>query len=377
MMLETQQALYNTGVFDFVRVEPQSPESLVPYQNVIVRVQEARPLTMRYGIGYQEREKVRGIIELSDLNILGLGQSANIRFRGSVLEQAGVLSFKQPQIRFLPVDSYLTFSGSSQKQISFDETRFDLSYQYSRPLNDHAWNMLRYTLANVRVSNEPPDLAREERPRNLSTFSAFYVNDTRDNYTDPNARYLDPQKGFFTSTDVGFTVNHGDGGYYLSLYSQNSFYRRLLGHLLMASSFRLGLLGPIGGDRSIPPGRRIPISERFFAGGGASLRGFGTDLAGPLGSNNEPVGGNALLIGNLELRVPLVSRTEIAVFYDGGNVFHPIGFQQFREQYTNSVGIGLRYITPVGPVRIDLGHNLNGIPGIKATQIFITLGQAF
>jgi outer membrane protein assembly factor BamA len=220
-MLETQQALYSTGVFDLVRVEPQNVGSNAPSQNVIIRLQEARPRTLRYGLGYQEREKVRGILELSDLNIFGFGQSLDLRLRGSTIEQAGLLSFKQPQFRFLPVDSYLTFSGRNKKQISFTERRLDLSYQYSRPVNNHTWGMLRYSFTNVDVSNVTPDLAREETPRNLSTVSSFYVNDTRDNYSDTNARYLDPQKGFFTSTNLGFTVNHGGSGYYMSLYSQN------------------------------------------------------------------------------------------------------------------------------------------------------------
>ena len=64
----------------------------------------------------------------------------------------------------------------------------------------------------------------------------------------------------------------------------------------------------------------------------------------------------------------------IVTFYDGGNVFSTIGF---HGQYTNSVGLGLRYSTPLGPVRVDLGHNLNSPPGIKATQVFVTIGQAF
>jgi outer membrane translocation and assembly module TamA len=66
-----------------------------------------------------------------------------------------------------------------------------------------------------------------------------------------------------------------------------------------------------------------------------------------------------------------------ATFYDGGNVFDHVGFKNFASQYSNSVGVGLRYATPVGPIRIDVGRNLNPLPGIKATQIFITLGQAF
>ena len=86
-----------------------------------------------------------------------------------------------------------------------------------------------------------------------------------------------------------------------------------------------------------------------------------------------------MVILNSEFRIPLPIKKglSLATFYDGGNVFHPIGFQRFGAQYTNSVGLGFRYATPVGPIRIDIGRNLNRIEGIKSTQIFITLGQAF
>jgi outer membrane protein insertion porin family len=67
----------------------------------------------------------------------------------------------------------------------------------------------------------------------------------------------------------------------------------------------------------------------------------------------------------------------LVTFYDGGNVFDRVGFKNFGANYTNSVGLGLRYATPVGPIRVDVGHNLSPIPGISATQYFITLGQAF
>lgn len=371
-MLETQQALYNTGVFDLVRVNPQNPESSAAYQNVVVRLQEARPVTVRYGFGYQEREKVRGILEVSHLNIFGLGQRVDVRLRGSAIEQAGVLSFQQPQVRFLPVDSYFTFSGSKKQEISFDSRRLDLSYQYSHPVNDHTWGLLRYSFTNVVVSEVPPDLAREETPRNLSTISGFYVNDTRDNY-------LDPEKGFFTSTYVSLTTKLPSHffatGHYVSLYTQDSYYRQLAGPLLMASSLRFGILYGFAGDRS------IPISERFFAGGGSSLRGFDVDRAGPLGLNNEPIGGNALLIGNLELRVPLVSSLQFAGFYDGGNVFanvHQIGLSRI----SHTVGAGLRVKTPFGPIRIDYGINLNlslqlQSLGYKQGHFFVTIGPPF
>jgi len=141
-------------------------------------------------------------------------------------------------------------------------------------------------------------------------------------------------------------------------------------------------------------GSHVPISQMFFSGGGSTLRGFPLNGAGPQTTvpvcsdpaNRSscafirvPTGGRQLLILNSELRIPLPLKKGLAfaTFYDGGNVFNHIGFKNFTDQYGNSVGVGLRYATPVGPIRVDLGRNLNPLPGIKATQIFITLGQAF
>jgi len=226
-----------------------------------------------------------------------------------------------------------------------------------------------------------PDLAREETPRNLSTVSAYYVNDTRDNYIDSNARFFDPQKGFFTSTNLGITLNHGGGGYYVSLYTQNSYYRKLRGGILSASSFRFGLLHPIGGDPSVPASLRVPISERFFAGGGSTLRGFAMDRAGPLGLGNEPIGGNALLIGNQELSLPVMGRFEIAGFYDVGNVFADLGGLRWAD-VSHTVGLGLRIKTPFGPIRLSYGVNLNlsarlRALGYKTGHFFLTIGPPF
>jgi outer membrane protein insertion porin family len=149
----------------------------------------------------------------------------------------------------------------------------------------------------------------------------------------------------------------------------------------------LGLAAPYANSR-------VPVSELFFSGGGSTLRGFPLDGAGaqrsiPVCSNpnvastctqiSVPDGGRQLLIINSELRIPFPIRKGLglATFYDGGNVFEAIGFHDFWSNYSNTLGIGLRYKTPLGPVRLDLGYNLNAPPGIKSTQYFVTLGQAF
>jgi outer membrane protein assembly factor BamA len=167
---------------------------------------------------------------------------------------------------------------------------------------------------------------------------------------------------------------------------QASYYKPF-GKTVWANRITLGLAEGFGGSA-------VPTSERFFSGGETTLRGFPINGAGPQRtvpacSNpavpstcvnlQVPVGGDQLFIFNSELRFPLRIKEGLgaAVFYDGGNVYGPISFSTFIRDYTNTVGVGLRYATPVGPIRFDIGRNLNPVKGVKATQFYITLGQAF
>jgi outer membrane protein insertion porin family len=369
-LLQTQRGLYDLGVFDQVRVAAQIADSGAPYQDVVVRLQESRRYTIRYGFGYQEREKFRGTLELTDSNFLGFARRANIRFRASSIEQQALFNLQQPHFRALPVESYLTFSALQRRDVSFDSRRFSASFQFSHPFGNHNWGMLRYNFKNVRVFNAQvpiSDLGREDEPVNLSTFSAAFINDTRDDY-------LDPSKGFFSSTDLGITTKLLGDNNYISFFSQNSYFRKLSSSFFLAASMRLGLANPYGGDRD------LPISERFFAGGGSSLRGFETDYAGPLQAN-KPVGGNALIVGSLEMRVPVVSFVRLAGFYDTGNVFREIGDIHFSD-FSHTLGIGLRIKTPFGPLRADYGYNLHFSSalqqnGLKRGHLFITVGPPF
>ncbi len=371
-LLQTQQALYSLGVFDQVRVAPQNPESVAPYQDVVIRLEESRRYTLRYGFGYQEREKVRGTLEFSDLNFFGMGQRADFRLRGSSIEQQALFNLRQPQFRPLQVDSFFTFSILQRRDVSFDSRRFNLSYQFSRPFNAHAWGMFRYNFKNVRLSNlqvKSTELDRDDSPRNLSTFSVAWISDTRDDY-------LDPTKGFFSSTDLGVTTKLLGNNDYFSFFSQNSYYHRLPKSLLMAGSIRIGSAHPFGGDLY------LPISERFFSGGASSLRGFETDFAGPLDPETyKPIGGNALVTGSLEIRVPLFRFLHLAGFYDTGNVFSNISGVHFTD-FSHTGGLGLRIKTPFGPLRADYGYNLN-LPddlrkrGFDRGNLFITIGPPF
>jgi outer membrane protein assembly factor BamA len=168
---------------------------------------------------------------------------------------------------------------------------------------------------------------------------------------------------------------------------QNAYYKPLPYSLVWANNVRFGAAKPLAGSR-------VPTSERFFSGGGTTLRGFPINEAGPqrqvpfCSNPNDastctdvtvPIGGKMLFVLNEELRypIPVMDNLGGVVFYDGGNVFSAVNVNQFINNYTNTVGVGIRYSTPIGPVRFDIGRNLNPVPGIRATQFFVTLGQAF
>jgi translocation and assembly module TamA len=193
---------------------------------------------------------------------------------------------------------------------------------------------------------------------------------------------LDTVEVDFNTTKLGSSVD------FAKLTAQAAYYKEKFRHIIWAESVRIGLAQSFAGSF-------VPLSEEFFSGGGNTLRGFSLDGAGPQravevcpnGTSgcgtliSVPSGGNELLIINSEARVPLPFKKGLSLvpFYDGGNVFSDVGFRGFtgKYPYSNNVGLGLRYSTPVGPIRVDLGRNLNPIAGTTATQYFISIGQAF
>src|SRR5262249_42847761 len=135
-----------------------------------------------------------------------------------------------------------------------------------------------------------------------------------------------------------------------------------------AQGYRLGLATGFGGQS-------LPSTERFQAGGANTLRGFATNSVGPRDFLGEPTGGQALIILNQELRLRTRSGLGGAVFYDGGNVYATV--QDINLDLRHVLGAGLRYTSPVGLPRLDLGFPLNRQPGDSAYKVFFSVGQAF
>jgi len=259
---------------------------------------------------------------------------------------------------------------------------------------DHALNAaktdrleLRYRYRQTNLSSllilnfvPPDDLSVRD-----STVSGEFIRDTRDNP-------MNATRGVFETVDLSLTPKLiGSSDNFVRLFGQAAVYRKVKPWLVWANRIELGIESPFASSH-------LPFSDRFFSGGDNTLRGFPIDGAGPetiallctaVNQNCTakvpvPTGGPQLLILNSEgrfplphLPVPYLQNLGGEVFYDGGNVFSSIGFNHFGSQYSNTVGGGLIYNSPVGPIRFDIGHNLHPPPGFSANQFYVTLGHAF
>jgi len=388
-LLTSQQKLYSLGLFNRVDIVPLNVNPVADSKPVVIRVEDGSPIILGYGVGYQDREGLRGTVEISHNNLWGLARSISFRTRASLLEQRGQITYKEPRLFNSDLDSFLTLYAEKTSKVSFDTVRTNASFQVLKRTRSANSLLFRYSFETVDLSDirVNPQATGQEGTLKLSSVSTAWFNDTRD---DP----FDPTKGFFNTAN--FTVTSkliGSEANFVSFFGQTQSHRKVMGNMVLATSLRLGLTKPYG---STPT---VPISERFFAGGSTSLRGFNLDCAGPLDvqpktpesesqprrlncggpSDTEyyaPLGGNALMVANLELRVPMTTNLSFVPFYDAGNVFPTISTIKFSS-FSNTLGVGVRYKTPFGPLRVDLGFNLDRPPGMSSHQVFFTIGNPF
>jgi outer membrane protein insertion porin family len=418
-MLEAESRLYDLNIFDWASVGPRKPITDQSDEDALVKVHEAKRNEITYGFGFEVSHRggnipggtvavpgggptiglgankiapsqatyasPRGLIEFNRRNMRGLGETLSASLLASRLDQRALTSYSQPHFVGSQWSSLSSFSVErTSENPLFTAGLGDASFQVERLISRKlgARLQIRYDFNRTTLSHLlVPDLVLDrDRHVRLSTFSGTLIRDTRD-------KPLDAHRGVYSTIDLSITpVALGSSANFAKLFGQYAYYKPIHS-LVFANSVRLGLAKAFAQSF-------VPTSQLYFSGGGTSLRSFPIDEAGPQrvvpfcnvlqgqsGCVNVtvPVGGRQLFIMNSELRFPLRIMKALGgvVFYDGGNVYSAINLHNFVDNYTNTVGIGLRYSTPIGPIRIDLGHNLNPVRGINPTQYYITVGQAF
>jgi outer membrane protein assembly complex protein YaeT len=400
-IVDTQRRLYNLGVFNRVQLAPQNPNGADPFKVVVVDTEEGRRYTIGYGFGFEVQTLAggstnpngttigaspRGIFEIARSNMFGRAQTLSFRARASTLQYRAALTYTADNLLAKKsLSLQLTgFADKTQDVNTFTSTRVEGAVQLVEKLSPSSSLLYRYFYRRVEVAQIANTIQVEEiplisQPTLVSGFDVTYARDRRDNPSDAKHGNFNTVDASIASTALGSSADFFRGSF------QNSTFTSFGREFVFARSLRFGVEQPFGNTSSGIPtscnttssttsGEIVPLPERFFAGGGTSLRGFGLNQAGPRDPcTGFPIGGLALLAFNQELHFPTRfsiagSRLGGAIFYDAGNVFRDINHITLAwkppsttdlEYFSHTVGIGLRYPTPVGPVTLDFGYQIN------------------
>ena len=384
----TQRQLYQMELFQFVNIETVNPERESSQVPVRVTVAEGKHQRVNFGVGYGTEEHGRVDGEYHHVNFLGGARSAGIHARYSSLDRGIRLDFNQPYV-FSPHFSagvegqdWLTFTPAYNSTVlgakaslvhrSTPRTSWTVSLateESSSTISDEALSdpTLRDDLIALGLD---PTTGRQEGVSNGILLD--FQHSTADNL-------LNARRGYQLAIHAESAGRFLPGSYnYYSLAWDARHYLPLSESLIFANRVQVGNIDQAGEDPS-----NVPFSKKFFLGGAANIRGWGRYEISPL-SSGFPIGGNSMFAFTTELRAVLRGNLGGVVFLDAGNVWTS-GWTVRLDDLRYAAGTGLRYVTPVGPVRFDIGWQLNPIPDLlidgapqsRAWRMHFSIGQAF
>ena len=364
-LVTAQKNLYDLRIFNQVTV--QANETQIPNQyDVAVDVAEIQHYELTYGLRYDTEKGIGGELQLADLNLFGSGNGISAYGRVNRSNQLYRTVYHTPTLAGLKWKTLITGSYETGDLTLREGNNFSLAegqralfqFQRQRKIRDPFLLITSYEFEYLR--NRPRDafFAPLDVFR-ISRLIGTVLQDTRD---DP----VNAKRGTLLSVDLQYSPSLLGDVNYVKNYTQ--WYRfQKVGRMTWASAVRLGMASHL--DPRL-------ITERFLAGGSYTIRGFAKDQVGPMDVFGNPIGGEALFIINQELRVPLYKWFGAAAFYDAGNVYNK--FTDFNPiDLRHSFGFGLRFDSPFGVARFDVGINPSRRRGESLTVFHFGLGQAF
>ncbi len=358
----SRRRLTETGLFSSVRVEAGEALEGDGELPMVVRLEEAKHRSIGLGVGYSSTEGAGVSAFWEHRNVFSGGERLRFALKTSELEQSLRATYREPD--FLRQDQQLLLDTGYARENTdaFDSRKITASVGVERRLTDDVSVVGGLALEQSEIT-EDGELGDH----------FFLVGTPLQVRRDTSDDLLDPTRGSrFEISAVPYLHALGsEEEFYIARATHSAYLPigRERRHILAA---RLSVGSISGADR-----RLVPADKRFYAGGGGSIRGYGYQLVGPLDEENDPIGGRSLFEAGAELRVRLTDSVGLVPFVEGGNVFEET-VPDFSRALLWGAGIGVRYFTAVGPIRLDIGVPLHRRQGVDdALQFYISLGQAF
>lgn len=322
---------------------------------LFIRLQERPLTTIRYGIGFNTDEGVRGSVTLTHNYLF------QKELTGTLLSR---VSTKRQQF-------YLNVSGRShmmasafallEKKKDYEVSRTGFSFSYSGTLGRYtnyisSLEFRRNKWWDVEIPED--EIERELHPVDVISFNTQFLLDRRDDI-------LYPRSGYYLSFRLEPTWDTDQDQFYFKYMEKFSIFFN-----------RFAISQTFGHITGAPDGYAVPLPERFFTGGTNSLRISSFEEAGPLFPSGSPMGGRVLVLLNAEYHIPLTKDMEGVVFLDIGNVWHELSEVGF-DSMIKDIGVGIRYRTPLGPIRVELAYNLDKDTFPATWKLQLSIGNTF
>jgi len=385
---DTQRSLYGMELFQFANIQPLNPELEPAEVPTRITVAEGKHQRVNFGVGYGSEEKERVDAEYHELNFLGGGRSAGAHVRWSSLDRGVRLDFTQPYF-FAPhfslgaeVQHWDTFTPAYNSVVNGGKmtvthrASIRTSWSISVTSEHDSSSIAAAVLGDLTLRNSLIALGLDprtgEQNGTLNALGFDIRHSTADNLLNAHRGYQitfhTEQAGRIVPGTFNYFAASIDGRHYLPMGDR----------FVLATHMQAGGISADGNSDT-----NVPFSKKFFLGGATSVRGWGTYELSPL-SAGLPIGGDSMLAASAELRAVLRGNFGGVAFLDAGNVWAgtwDVNLNDLRY----AIGPGLRYQTPIGPVRFDFGYQLNPIPGLlvngepqtRRWRVHFSIGQAF
>ena len=369
-LIRDQQAIRDLPVFASVRFRTVGLKEQADTVHLFVDVEEKKPYYLEAGLGYDTEKGVFADGRLGNRNLMGTLRDVRLSGTTSEIGSRVELGLADPEFAGLPISA--DFSLYDQRLSEFNQD-FSIKSTGAAAVFSHRWNKRLRTSMGFRIESRQQfdkdaadALVPEELDRRtllVTTPSVQY--DTRDSV-------IRPRKGLLSTVSMDISKGlESDVDDFLKTTVDLRYFHTPINRLTLAFMGRLGFLDPFGSAG------KVPEDQLFFLGGTADVRGFNENLL-QIDAGGEPLGGRITVAGTVEARIDLGRQVELACFFDTGRVSETLAAAAHdTDQFRSSVGIGFRYVTPIGPVGLLYGHKLDRKPGESAGRIHFTIGYTF
>lgn len=364
LLKRSYERLNNLNFFETVDMQPK-PKPEEKLVDLDVKVKEKPTGMLSVGGGYSSVDRFIATADITQANLFGTGRMVRVKGEFGGRSTFYELAYRDPWF----MDKEILFGTgiyrTTREFSAYDRKAFGFNVLFGKSFSEYWRGDITYNFEKATIENVDPNASSlikdQEGTKTTSSITPAIVRDSRNNALDPHTG----SKNLLYVTYAGL----GGNNKFLKTGVDSSWFFPVTEHTTFALRGRYGYATGIGNEP-------LPLYERFYVGGIYTIRGLGFGEGGPKDSNGAVIGGTKQIIFNAEYIFPIFSELKFkgVVFFDTGKAYDSLNDSE-ELRYTS--GAGVRWFSPIGPIRVEWGYNLHKKPGESKSRVEFTFGSAF